>query len=397
MRALDNPIQSYAWGSPTALAHLMGRTATGRPEAELWIGAHPKAPSHLVDGTSLLQHIDADRADALGAAVNGDFAGRLPFLLKVLAVEAPLSLQAHPDLVQAREGFAREERAGVPIGAAERNYKDDNHKPELLCAVTPFEALCGFRAPAEAATLLAELGLERSELAQKLASHEPEPLRGAFDHLMTLAGESRTRLLEQIVTRAAQAAEQGSRFAPSYRWAVTLAGHYPGDIGAACSLLLNYVALEPLQAIFLEAGRLHAYLKGVGVELMANSDNVLRGGLTPKHVDVPELCRVLRFDDQGVLPLPTDVHGPEVRYRTPAREFALSRIELDGTAAFETEVSGPELLLCTEGSVELTTPGAATAPLVLRRGAACFVPASQGRYRASGHAARLYRATVPTS
>jgi mannose-6-phosphate isomerase len=395
MRALDNPIQNYAWGSPTALAQLMGRTATGRPEAELWIGAHPKAPSCLVDGTSLLQHIDADRADALGPAVNGAFAGRLPFLLKVLAVEAPLSLQAHPDLAQAREGCAREERAGVPIGAAERNYKDDNHKPELLCAVTPFEALCGFRAPAEAAALLAELGLERSELAQKLASSEPEPLRGAFAHLMELAGESRAGLLEQIVSRAAQAAERGSRFAPSYRWAVALAGYYPGDIGAACSLLLNHVALEPLQAIFLEAGRLHAYLKGVGVELMANSDNVLRGGLTPKHVDVPELQRVLRFEARAIAPVPTRAQGIEVHYQTPAREFALSRIELAGTTAFEAAVSGPELLLCTEGSVELTTPGAAAAPLVLRRGAACFVPASQRSYRASGRAARLYRATVP--
>ena len=391
MRALDNPIQNYAWGSPTALAELMGRTATGRPEAELWIGAHPKAPSRLVDGTSLLQHIDADRASALGPTVNGDFAGRLPFLLKVLAVEAPLSLQAHPDRAQAREGFAREERAGVPMGAAERNYKDDNHKPELLCALTPFEALCGFRAPAEAAALLAELGLERAELVQKLASREPEPLRGAFDHLMTLGGESKARLLEQIVTRAAQAAEQGSRFAASYRWAVALAGHYPGDIGAACSLLLNYVALEPLQAIFLEAGRLHAYLKGVGVELMANSDNVLRGGLTPKHVDVPELCRVLRFDDQVALPVPTHVHGGEVRYRTPAHEFALSRIELGGTTAFEAEVSGPELLLCTEGSVELTSSGES---LSLKRGAACFVPASQSDYVATG-SGRMFRAAVP--
>jgi mannose-6-phosphate isomerase len=396
MRALDNPIQTYAWGSPTALAELMGRTATGRPEAELWIGAHPRAPSLLADGTSLLQHIDADRVSTLGQAVNGAFEGRLPFLLKVLAVETPLSLQAHPDLAQAREGFAREERARVPIGAAERNYKDDNHKPELLCALGPFEALSGFRAPAEAASLLAELGLEGSELVQALASREPEPLRAAFDLLMGLQQERKTELLAQIVSRAAQASRQGSRFAPSYQWAVTLASYYPGDIGAACSLLLNYVALEPFEAVFLEAGRLHAYLKGVGVELMANSDNVLRGGLTPKHVDVSELRRVLRFDDQVIVPVATRVHDGEVRYETPAREFALSRIELDGSTVFDAQLTGPELLLCTEGRVELTTPGAGTAPLVLRKGAACFVPASQGGFRATGRG-RLFRAAVPAT
>ncbi|MET0411596.1 MAG: mannose-6-phosphate isomerase, class I, partial [Polyangiaceae bacterium] len=316
--------------------------------------------------------------------------------LKVLAVETPLSLQAHPDLAQAREGFAREERARVPIGAAERNYKDDNHKPEMLCALGPFEALSGFRAPAEAASLLAELGLESSELVQALASREPEPLRAAFDLLMGLEGAPKARLLEQIVSRATQAATQGSRFAPSFHWAVRLAGYFPGDIGAACSLLLNYIALEPFEAVFLEAGRLHAYLKGVGVELMANSDNVLRGGLTPKHVDVPELRRVLRFDDQVILPVPLRAHDGELQYQTPAREFALSRIELDGAAAFDAHMTGPELLLCTDGRVELATPGASSAPLVLRKGAACFVPASQGGFRASGRG-RLFRAAVPAT
>lgn len=393
MLALDNPIQTYAWGSVTALAELMGRTATGRPEAELWIGAHPRAPSRLVDGTSLLQHIESDRAGTLGESVSRDFEGRLPFLLKVLAVGTPLSLQAHPNLVQAREGFAREELAGVPIDAAERNYKDDNHKPELLCALGPFEALSGFRAPAEAVALLTELGLGRSELIGKLTSREPEPLRAAFDHLMNLDAAAKATMLTQIVSRAPQAAALGSRFAPSYRWAATLAGYYPGDIGAACSLLLNYIALEPFEAVFLEAGRLHAYLKGVGVELLANSDNVLRGGLTPKHVDVPELCRVLRFEDQALAPVPTRAARGELHYETPAREFALSSIELDGSLAFSATVGGPELLLCTQGNVELTAPGGAQA-LLLRKGAACFVPASQGQYLAAGRG-QLFRAAVP--
>jgi mannose-6-phosphate isomerase len=400
MLALDNPIQNYAWGSATALAQLMGRTATGKPEAELWIGAHPRAPSRLADGRSLLESIQSDPARMLGDGVAREFEGRLPFLLKVLAVATPLSLQAHPDLAQAREGFAREERAQVPLAAPERNYKDDNHKPELLCALGPFEALSGFRAPAEAAALLAELGLEHSGLAQKLAAREGEPLRAAFDDLMGLAGEAKTRLLAEVVNRSAQAAQGNSRFAPSYRWAVTLAEAYPGDVGAACSLLLNYIVLEPYQALYLEAGRLHAYLKGVGVELMANSDNVLRGGLTPKHVDVAELRRVLRFDDQVMSPAPTRTDGNEVHYLTPAREFALSRVELDGTQSFSARSTGPELVLCSAGSVQLSTP-AGSAPggapaqqtLALRSGAACFIPASLGGFEASGRG-QIFRAGV---
>jgi mannose-6-phosphate isomerase len=401
MLALDNPIQNYAWGSTTALAELMGRTATGKPEAELWIGAHPKAPSRLSDGRSLLEGIQSDTRGTLGDAVSAEFDGRLPFLLKVLAVATPLSLQAHPNLAQARDGFAREERAHVPLSAPERNYKDANHKPELLCALGPFEALSGFRAPAQAIAALQELGLERSELAHKLAASEAEPLRFAFDYLMSLQGEQRARCLTEIVTASARAAESHSPFAASYRWVVTLAEYYPGDIGAACSLLLNYLALEPFEAVYLEAGRLHAYLKGVGVELMANSDNVLRGGLTPKHVDVAELTRVLRFDDQLIQPTPTRVvDGGEVQYRTPAREFALSRIELDGAPSFVAHANGPELLLCTRGSVEVSALGSSAvsslptaASLRLRRGASCFIPAALGGYTIAGRG-QVFRASV---
>jgi mannose-6-phosphate isomerase len=382
----------------------MGRTATGKPEAELWIGAHPKAPSRLADGRSLLDAIQSEPARLLGDAASRDFDGRLPFLLKVLAVATPLSLQAHPNLIQAREGFAREERAQVPIAAPERNYKDDNHKPELLCALGPFEALSGFRAPADAVAVLQELGLESSELARQLASREAEPLRGAFDYLMKLTGDTKAHWLTEIVTRSARAAQQGTRFAPAYRWAVTLAESYPGDIGAACSLLLNYLQLQPFEAVYLEAGRLHAYLKGVGVEIMANSDNVLRGGLTPKHVDVAELTRVLRFDDQVIAPTPTRMSDEgELQYKTPTREFALSRVELDGVRGFVAKVSGPELVLCTNGSVEVSASGVTPPPglpgessLRLRRGAACFIPAALERYGVSGRG-QIFRATLGRS
>jgi mannose-6-phosphate isomerase len=390
MLALDNPIQHYAWGSTTALAQLMGRTATGKPEAELWVGAHPKAPSRLADGQSLLEHIQRAPVAALGEGVAREFAQQLPFLLKVLAVATPLSLQAHPNLAQAREGFAREQRARVPLAAPERNYKDDNHKPELLCALGPFEALSGFREPGEARALFAELGLEQSELVRTLTAPSAEPLRAAFDYLMALDGEPKARLLSELTSRAARASEH-SRFAASYRWALTLAEYHPGDMGAACSLLLNYIALEPYQAVFLEAGRLHAYLKGVAVELMANSDNVLRGGLTPKHVDVPELRRVLGFEATVLTPVSTTVDDGEVRYLTPAREFALSRVELDGARTFTASVAGPELVLCSAGNVQVHSSDGTS--LALRSGAACFVPASLTGYRVSGRG-QLFRARV---
>jgi mannose-6-phosphate isomerase len=391
MLPLVNPIQNYAWGSKTALAELMGRTATGRPEAELWIGAHPKAPSRLEDGQSLVDAISGDTLSALGAAVASEFNGELPFLLKVLAVAAPLSLQAHPNLEQARAGFDREERAGIGIATAERNYKDKNHKPELLCALTPFEALSGFRAPGEALELLSLLGVEQSALAQALRS--AEPLREAFAYLMALAGAEKERVLAEVLERCARAAHADGRFAPSFRWAAALGEHYPGDVGAVCSLLLNYLKLEPLQAVFLEAGRLHAYLQGVGVELMANSDNVLRGGLTPKHVDAVELTHVLRFDGQPITPTPTQTAASgELEYLTPAREFALSTSEVGAAAPLALSTEGPELLLCTEGKVTLHG-GLPARVLNLARGAACFLPASLGAYRATG-TGRIFRARV---
>lgn len=408
--ALDNPIQSYAWGSRTALASLMGRTATGQPEAELWIGAHPRAPSRLQDGRSLYDVIQADRTATLGVSVEAEFSGELPFLLKVLAVETPLSLQAHPNLEQAREGFAREQAAHVPLGAPERNYKDPNHKPELLCALGPFEALCGFRPPREAAEVLATLGVAGS-VVERLGSAHPAPLRAAFGDLMALDLEAKSALLTTLAERAANAHDD-PRFGSSYRWASRLLELYPEDIGALMSLLLNHVALRPLEAIYLEAGCLHAYLQGVAVEIMANSDNVLRGGLTPKHVDVGELSRVLRFEEQRIVPT-SGAGGPaggerasgcEVRYPAPAREFALSRIEL-GEAPFETAATGPELLLCTRGAALISagpsapeaTPSAAAAGLAsslrLRRGASCFVPATLGRYTVSGQG-QVFRARV---
>jgi mannose-6-phosphate isomerase len=408
---LDNPIQNYAWGSRTSLAQLLGRPASSQPEAELWIGAHPKAPSRLSDGRSLHDAIAADPAGMLGSA-RERFGAELPFLLKVLAVDAPLSLQAHPNLEQAARGFAREELARVPIDAAARTYKDKNHKPELLCALTPFEALCGFRPPAESASLLGELGVtafsldERAratsgiaalDLAAELRSGAPDALATVFSRLMTLPRSARSALTAEVLARCERAQAGGglsAAFRASVACALALGARYPGDVGVVASLLLNHVRLEPLQAIYLEAGRLHAYVSGMGVEIMANSDNVLRGGLTPKHVDVPELLGVLRFDSAPVRPTPTarSAEG-EVCYETPAPEFRLSRIDLR-EQPFHGELRGPEILLCVEGqaSVELAHRSPAT-PRLLRRGQACFLPASLPSYELRG-SGRVFRATV---
>lgn len=401
MLLLDNPIQNYAWGSRTRLAKLLGRPPSALPEAELWIGAHPKAPSGLSDGRSLLEAIRADPDGMLGQDLLQRFGAELPFLLKVLAVEAPLSLQAHPNQRQARAGFAREELAGIGLGAAERTYKDENHKPELLCALTPFEALSGFRPAPEAATLFRELGVTSIDIASLLEGG-PDPLRAAFSSLMTLPAEARQRVTSDVLGRCAQALGEVGPFSASLRWATKLGAQYPGDIGAVASLLLNHLALEPLQAIYLEAGRLHAYLEGTGVEIMANSDNVLRGGLTPKHVDVPELLQVLRFDSPPVLPVATRIGaGGEVSYETPAPEFRLSRIELSPEHDFASAVTGPELLLCVDGQAQVQLAAPAEGALAacnlpsrpLRRGQACFLPASAEGYRLHG-AGRVFRATV---
>jgi mannose-6-phosphate isomerase len=374
---LDCTVMPYAWGSRTAIAELRGRPSPAPgPEAELWMGAHAMAPSRVAaTGRSLAEVIAADPRGQLGAAAVSAFGDRLPFLLKVLAAAEPLSIQAHPTEEQARAGFEEEERRGVPRDAPRRNYRDPSHKPELLCALTPFEALCGFRDVAETARLFDELAVPA--LDEALA-----PLRAGGD-----LGETFRRVMTTLdaaaVEQTVAACARPGGFARERAMALSLARLYPGDVGVVSALLLNLLHLEPGEAIYLGAGNLHAYLGGVGVEIMASSDNVLRGGLTPKHVDVPELMRVLRFEAGPIAPLRARrVDAVEEVYDTPAREFRLSRV----TAPAERAVRGPEILLCTAGDVRVDDRP-------LPRGGAAFVPASAGRWRLSGEGT-VYRATV---
>ncbi|MFF3845505.1 mannose-6-phosphate isomerase, class I [Streptomyces sp. NPDC002328] len=381
MDRLDNTVRPYAWGSPTALPALLGVEPTGEPQAEMWMGAHPGAPSRTGRGT-LVQVIEADPERELGAETTAMFGPRLPFLLKLLAAGAPLSLQVHPDLRQAKEGYEDEERRGIPVDAPHRNYKDANHKPELICALTEFDGLCGFRDPARAAALLDGLGVDSLKPYVDLLHARPEDaaLREVLTAILTADPDDMARTV-------AEATAACDRLGGDYTPYVGLAHHYPGDPGVIAAMLLNHVRLQPGEALFLGAGIPHAYLNGLGVEIMANSDNVLRCGLTPKHVDVPELLRVVRFEpgDPGVLRPEAAPDGEEL-YETPIDEFRLSRWVLpEGAAAHDLTLPTPQILLCTAGSVH-----AGEHPLT--PGQSVFVPAGE-KAEVSG-AGTLFRATV---
>jgi mannose-6-phosphate isomerase len=353
---LDGAPRHYEWGSPTAIPQLLGLEPDGRPVAELWFGAHPHDPSPLpAVGGSLAEYVAADPDATLGAAIAARFDARLPFLVKVLAASRALSIQVHPNLSQARAGFDREQAAGIAEDAPERNYKDANHKPELLCALTPFDALCGFRPVDQTIGLLTELAVpELTFLIDLLGSDDP--LRSAFTGVLSRPDIG--AIVESVSERVADAAD-----GPLY--ATRLAAQdAPGDVGVVLTLLLNYVRLEPGQAIFLGAGNVHAYLRGTGIEIMASSDNVLRCGLTPKHIDVPELLKVTDFS-----PLPDPLwHAVGGRFEVPVPDFALTRLEVGGPTGLHD--NGPSIVLCTSGSVSV-------ADVALRPGHAAFVPAAE--------------------
>ncbi|MFE9838411.1 mannose-6-phosphate isomerase, class I [Streptomyces sp. NPDC005551] len=381
MDRLDNTVRPYAWGSTTAIPRLLGVEPTGEPQAEMWMGAHPGAPSRTPRGP-LDQVVEAAPEQELGPAAVAKFGPRLPFLLKILAAGAPLSLQVHPDLAQARAGYQDEETRGIPIDAGHRNYKDANHKPELICALTEFDGLCGFRAPDAAARLLAALEVDSLKPYVDLLHAHPEEaaLREVLTALLTA---DREEMAHTVTEAAAACARLGGDHAPY----ADIAHHYPGDPGVIAAMLLNHVRLQPGEALFLGAGVPHAYLDGLGVEIMANSDNVLRCGLTPKHVDVPELLRIVRFEasEPGVLRPEASPDGEEV-YATPIDEFRLSRYVLpENTAPHDLTRATPQILLCTAGSVR-------AGGFTLSPGESVFVPAGEAA-EVSGPGT-VFRATV---
>ncbi len=354
---LRNTIQPYPWGSKTAIPELLGLEVDESPKAELWMGAHPKAPSLAIDKgaeRTLIEYIDADPRKTIGKATAERFDGKLPFLFKVLAAAQPLSIQAHPTLEQAREGFARENRSGIAIDAPDRNYRDPNHKPEIVCALTPFPAMCGFRSPSGIVENLTRIAPNTSKmLSDPLSERGTDGLADFIRCLFDLDEQDRRAMLDE----AFEAIDQGRQPADSAesRWMRRLDAEYPSDPGVIAPLFLNLVELEPGQALFLGPGRLHAYLEGTAIELMASSDNVLRGGLTRKHIDVSELIRTLSFISET----PAIASGALskdgfVTYQAPVNEFELSRIAFgEIESLFDTQ----------PGATERETAGAASETL----------------------------------
>jgi mannose-6-phosphate isomerase len=381
---------------------------TAHPEAELWFGAHPADPARLQGPggeRSLLDAIAADPDGELGPAVRERFGDVLPFLVKVLAADEPLSLQAHPSARQALEGYQREDRRGVPLTSPVRNYRDRSHKPELLVALSDFEALAGFRPAAHSVALMRALAVPGLDPYIALLTDQSDAagLRALFTTWITAPQPDIDSLIPAVLDGAVTYIRSGAKeFVAEARTILELGERYPGDAGVLAALLLNRIGLAPGEGIFLPAGNLHSYLHGVGIEVMANSDNVLRGGLTPKHVDVPELLRVLDFTPVPDVRAGTHREGIEVVYDTPAAEFAASVLILDGkNLGHELDAparhNGPQMLLCTEGSVIARAKSGLgeLSEVRIDRGAAAWVAADDGPIRLEASApSRLFRATV---
>jgi mannose-6-phosphate isomerase, class I len=369
MIELDGPIRPYAWGSRSFLAQLQGRAAPSpTPEAELWLGAHPDAPARA-NGTPLTDLIAADPRGVLGGEVVARFGDRLPYLLKLLAADAPLSIQVHPDADQAREGFARQEPGTV------RTYTDPYPKPELLVAITPFEALCGFRDPDQAADHLAGLSVPALEpvvaALRDGSASVADRLRSALTRLLEWPESERAALVDAVVAAGDPLAGR-------------LAQQYPHDVGVVVALLLNHVRLNPGEAIFMPAGNVHAYLGGAGVEIMGASDNVLRAGLTAKRVDPAELMRIVRYE---VLAEPrfagTSLEPGLTEWSPPVSEFRLVRAVAEQAAALTLPGDGPRIVVCLRGEATLRS---GASERVLPAGRAVFLTADEPAVEVSGEA-----------
>jgi mannose-6-phosphate isomerase len=345
---LQNTVRDYAWGSPTALPELLGVEPDGTPQAELWMGAHESAPSVLPSGDTLYDVVSADPEAVLGADTAERFEGRFPFLAKLLAAGQPLSIQAHPSREQAIDGYRRDEEAGIPRDAADRNYKDAWPKPEILIALEPFDALVGFRPLERTVALLDALAPTGfGELTDQLRNGK---LREAFTEFMSRDRDAIRPLVGALGEAVAQ--YQGDAFALERETLAKLCADFPDDPGVLAALLLNRVRLQRFDAVYLPAGNVHAYLRGLGFEVMANSDNVLRGGLTSKHIDVPELVSVVDFEPLADPVLTATAVGDGVlTYETGCEYFAIHRVDLD-SGEHTLDGVGPRIVCCVAGTVD---------------------------------------------
>lgn len=388
MQKLINSVQNYAWGSKTALTELYGiANPQQQPMAELWMGAHPKSSSRITtangETVSLRDAIEKNKTAMLGEAVANRF-GELPFLFKVLCAAQPLSIQVHPNKRNSEIGFAKENAAGIPMDAAERNYKDPNHKPELVFALTPFLAMNAFREFSDIVSLLQPIAGAHSAIAHFLQAPNAERLSQLFASLLNMQGEEKSRAL--AVLKAALNSQQGE----PWQTIRVISEYYPDDSGLFSPLLLNVVKLNPGEAMFLFAETPHAYLQGVALEVMANSDNVLRAGLTPKYIDIPELVANVKFEPKPASELLTAPvkSGAELDFPIPVDDFAFSLHDL---APQETSIGqhSAAILFCVEGEAVLRKD---EQRLVLKPGESAFIGADESPVYASGtgRLARVY-------
>ncbi|EJL6478372.1 mannose-6-phosphate isomerase, class I [Vibrio cholerae] len=388
---MTNPIQNYAWGSKTAFQQLFElENPTDEPQAELWMGAHPNGCSGIAINGKIVQLSDfiAQNPNLILGEYTARQFGELPYLFKILAAENALSIQVHPNKQQAERGFAQEEKLGIAPTAAYRNYKDPNHKPELVYALTEYQAMNGFRANQEILNYFIELSIDEIQpLVDAFQSNPTEQgLKDFFSGLLSLQGEIKNRALEVLITQAKQID------LPLFQLIVELEKHYPNDIGLFAPLMLNVITLQPGEAMFLDAETPHAYLHGTGLEIMANSDNVLRAGLTPKYMDIDELVACTQFKHKPLeqLRLKSEVIEGCEQYPIPVADFKFAIIP---PATQQTiGVQSAEIVLPLDSSMILRHTNGEKC--LVRKGQSVFIPAYAEQYtiECDGHVARAFSA-----
>ncbi|EHJ9977062.1 mannose-6-phosphate isomerase, class I [Vibrio parahaemolyticus] len=391
---MKNKIQNYAWGSTSSIHDLFGfSNETNEPQAEVWMGTHPNGCSEVQIEQNMLplsELIKQNQPAYLSAETAAKF-GDLPFLFKILAAEHALSIQVHPSKQDAEIGFEKEQRAGIPLNASHRNYKDPNHKPELVYALTSYQAMNGFRSYSEIIEAFSLCDIDELRAPLDAFKHEAnsQGLRDFFVHILTMEGETKERALKQLLAHASRQSEQGTD-SDVFQLILDLSTQYPGDVGLFAPLLLNVITLQPGEAMFLSARTPHAYIKGTGLEIMANSDNVLRAGLTPKHMDVEELVKCTDFVPKpfNSLVLEPNANGCQSLYPVPVADFSFCILNQPNNEVVE--ANSAEILMAIDADLTLISDNGET--LTAAKGQSVFVPAYVGHYRiqSAGRVARAF-------
>ncbi|MEZ8272602.1 mannose-6-phosphate isomerase, class I [Vibrio splendidus] len=389
---LDNVIQHYPWGSKQSISELFDiQNPNAEPQAEIWMGAHPRGCSRVADTGQLLSEVlSQDSKGMFGEYTEARF-GELPYLFKVLAAETPLSIQVHPSKKKAQLGFERENKLGISLDASNRNYKDPNHKPELVYALTFYKAMNGFRPIQQIIELFkeAEISALDIEISALAINPNSEGLKVFFTSVMTLEGERKKLALEQLYS-AYERRPKTAMWREALQYSKGFEQHYVDDIGLFSPLMLNTIELAPGEAMFLHAETPHAYIEGTGLEIMANSDNVLRAGLTPKFIDVPELIDNTCFettDIEGIKLKPIEKED-KLSFPIPVDDFGFDILSVSEEIS-QQYLRSAEILFCIGGEVTISTK---EHKLMLSSGESVFISNDAGMYEYQGQGilARAY-------